>query len=86
MAFSKAEQALLDKLAARGAVSVELVHGRGPQGGKVSHGAREYRAARNLENKGLVTVATHRSTLNVGNGHTCWVTSLTLTPTKKAEV
>ena len=59
------------------AVSVEFAYGRGPKGGKISYGLREFKAATELWDLGyLERTHQHKATLPDG-GYTVWVVSRT---------
>lgn len=52
--LTKTEQKIMDRLNERGCVGIELCSGRGPEGGKVSEGGREWNAGMKLVKDGLV--------------------------------
>ena len=53
MRLTKTQQALIERAKLRGVISVTECWGRGAQGGKVSGGAREMKAARDLVKLGV---------------------------------
>lgn len=73
MALNKSQTVIMDRAKARPDlhVSAEMFGGRGPGGGRISGGVREYNAKLNLISKGLLAkVATSRETSCPGNGYT----------------
>lgn len=69
--MTKTETAILAKVASNGGCwSAECYHGQGNQGGKLSGGWREFKAALNLIERGIL-VETHRlkGTTWMGNGY-----------------
>jgi hypothetical protein len=77
--LSKTEQAILErahKLPDLG-VYAEMYGGKGPSGGRISGGVREYRAVCRLIRDGLLVLTkTDRSMLAMGNGCTVHIYSI----------
>jgi hypothetical protein len=76
MNLTKAEAKLLAK-ARHGRIAAEKAHGRGPKGGRVSHGAQATAALRGLVAKGLATNLKRTVTTLPEGGYTITVTCFT---------
>lgn len=74
--LTKTEQRLLARMQQWGRIGVEMAYGRGPQGGLVRDGVREYHAARSLVRKGLATVHSEWRSTIPRSGYSVQVTGL----------
>ena len=69
MRFNKTEQELLHTLQTKGRLSFDTSHGKGPSGGKVSHGDRMLNAASSLVKKGLIAKTETDTSRRYQNGY-----------------
>lgn len=71
MALTKTQTAIMARAKAKGFVCAEMAGGRGPEGGNISFGVREYKAVTSLIKAGLLAlVNTQREMSHPGNGAT----------------
>lgn len=76
MQLTKTQQALIDAARLHGGVfSVTRVSGRGPFGGRISHGARQREAMFALEKLGLIRIIDRQSDTDYSRGHAVHCTS-----------
>jgi hypothetical protein len=80
MKLSKTQQKLFDAAKADGRVSVELVWGRGPEGGRISMGSREFDAAKKLVQAGLLEEVNRITSSTPNGGYTIHNTIVRLQP------
>ena len=76
--LNKTEQKIMDRLNERGSMGIERCSGRGPEGGKVSEGGREWNAGMKLVKDGLVRGSEIIHTRDTRHGYTIFHASRVL--------
>ena len=77
MKLTKTEAILIERAKRTGGrTAAESCSGRGPEGGRVSHGRRETGAIRSLIEKGIMTQVSYTRTALPDGGYTIWVNTI----------
>ena len=72
--MNKSQQQLLDRIdnSVDGRICIELITGRGPQGGIVNEGVRQWNAYRQLKRLGVVKGDNSHKSVIAEGGYTTW--------------